>query len=86
MPQKRPYLAEADKGAFLGRVDDGLGILPAVKRAKIHPTTVRRITKHSNNIQVYNNKHNLPPLSMHDRVTIKSKPRHPRVLSEVARN
>lgn len=74
MPQKRPYLAEANKGTFLGRVDDGVGILLAAKRAKIHPTTARQITKHSNDIQVYNDKHNLPPPSMHDRISVKSKP------------
>jgi len=86
MPQQRPYLTEADKGAFLGRIDDGIDTLLAAKRARIHLTSARRIKKRSDDIQVYNDNYDLPPPSMYDRTAVKSKSGRTRVLSEVAGN
>ena len=86
MAPKHPYHDEANKGAFLGRIDDRIDILPAAKRARIHPTTARRIKKKSDEVQVYNDSHNLPPPSMHDRVAVKPKLGKYHIMSEVSGN
>ena len=83
MGSKRSYTSEADKGNFLGYIDDGEDIMLAAKKAKINIKTARRIKKRDDENTTYCNHNNLPTPSLHDRTTIQSKSgRHP-VLSEL---
>jgi len=86
MAPKHPYHTEADKGALLSRIDNGIDLQPATKRAGIPRATAQRIKKHSDDIQIYNDSHNLPPPSIHDRVTIKPKSGAPHIISKISGN
>jgi hypothetical protein len=86
MPPKHHYLDEADKGNFLGYIDDGELLVPAAKRAKINVKTARDIKKRANKITVYCNQHNLLKPSLHDRVAIAPKSGRRPVLLELDLN
>jgi hypothetical protein len=57
MAPKHPYLNKADKGNFLGYIDNGEDVVPAAKRAKINIRTARDVKKRSDEIIVYNDQH-----------------------------
>jgi hypothetical protein len=83
MPPKHPFIDEADKAAFLSRIDDGNAIVPAAKRSKIYLKSTRRIITKSHEIEIYNNNHNLSPLSLHGRVANKPMTRRDPVMLEI---
>ena len=83
MPLKHPFIDEADKAAFLSRIDDGNAIVAAAKRSKIHPKSARRIITRSHKLEIYNDNHNLPPPSLHERVANKPMTGRDPVMSEI---
>jgi hypothetical protein len=73
MAPKHPYTHEAEKGSFLGFLDNGDDIVPAAKKAKINIKTARRIAHRDEDNYIYNDQHYLPQPSLHDRCTIAPK-------------
>lgn len=86
MPSKHPYIHKAEKGALLSSLDNGDTMIPVAKRARINIKTARSIKKRSDDIIIFCDEHNEPPLSLHDRCTIAPKSKRPQALSEVDLN
>jgi hypothetical protein len=86
MASKHPYIDDATKGHFLGLVDNGDAILIATKKAKINIRSATRIENKSHDYQIYNDAHNIPPLSMHDRVQVLPKSGRRYTISKVSGN
>jgi hypothetical protein len=83
MASKHPYTSEADKGNFLGYIDDGEDIVPVAKKAKINIKTARRIAYRDKDNYIYNDQHYLPQPSLHDRCAIVPKPGRRQALTEL---
>jgi len=86
MLPKHPFIDPEDKAALLSRIDDGIDVLEAAKRSKIHIKSARRIVTRSHDIEIYHDTYDLPPPSLHERVTIKTRPRRNYIMSEINRN
>jgi len=86
MPPKHPYTDEASKGAFLSHLDNRNDVPTAVNKAKINYFTAKKIKKRADDIIIFNDSHDLPPPSLHDRATIKPKSGRPHILLEVSGN
>jgi hypothetical protein len=83
MSSKRSYTSEADKGNFLGYIDDGEDIMPAAKKAKISIKTARGIKKRDDENTSYCDHNNISTLSLHDRTIIQPKSGRHQVLTEL---
>jgi hypothetical protein len=86
MASKHPYIDDATKGHFLGLVNNGDAIPLAAKKAKINIRSATRIKKKSHDHQIYNDAHNIPPLSIHDRVQVLLKSARRYTMSKVSGN
>ena len=86
MPPKHLFIDPEDKAALLSRIDDGIDILEAAKRSKIHIKSARRIVTRSHDIEIYHDSYDLPPPSLYERVAIKLRPGRNHIMSEIDEN
>ena len=83
MASSHSYIDEARRGVFLYNLDYGLNLIDAALDAEINIKTARGIKRRADEIVIFNDEHDLPSSSLHDRAVKKAKNGRPSILSEL---
>jgi hypothetical protein len=83
MASSHPYIDEARRGVFLHDLDRGLNLIDAALDAEINVKTARGIKRRADEVVIFNDEHDLPSPSLHDRAAKKAKSGRPSILSEL---